>query len=157
MASDKLRALNGKPDEELKMDMSPMIDMVFLLLIFFIVVSSPMIVEQDSKVEPPVAYHAKKPEDKHGRIVVNVREDGTFTPEKFLKEDNTPNILADDEAIKEYVKAAKERIDAQGRKPRLHLRGDNRALFKYSRQVIKAAAEAGVNHVIFSTHNFANS
>ncbi|GAA5496641.1 tol-Pal system protein TolR [Rubritalea halochordaticola] len=156
MASNRLRALNAKPDEELKMDMSPMIDMVFLLLIFFIVVSSPMIVEQDSAVKPPVAYHAKQAEEKHGRIVVNVREDGTFTPEKFQKPDETPNILADDEAIKEYVKEARERIEAQGHRPRLHLRGDNRALFKYSRQVIKAAAEAGVNHVIFSTLEFSN-
>ncbi|SHI73803.1 biopolymer transport protein ExbD [Rubritalea squalenifaciens DSM 18772] len=155
MASNRLRALNAKPDEELKMDMSPMIDMVFLLLIFFIVVSSPMIVEQDSAVKPPVAYNAKKAEEKHGRIVVNVREDGTFTPEKFVKADKTPNILADDDAIKEYVKEARERIEAQGHKARLHLRGDNRALFKYSRQVIKAAAEAGVNHVIFSTFDFA--
>lgn len=150
MASDRLRALNGKADEELKMDMSPMIDMVFLLLIFFIVVSSPLVVEQDPAVTPSVAYEAEKPKDKHGRIVINVRKDGTFTQEKFA------NILDSDEAITEYVQVSVERIKNQGHTPRLHLRGDNDALFKYSRQAIKAAAEGGVSHVIFSTFNFSN-
>ena len=149
MASDRLRALNGKADEELKIDMSPMIDMVFLLLIFFIVVSSPLIVEQDPEVTPSVAYNAQTAEEKHGRIVINVREDGTLTEEKFEQ------VLDGDEAITEYVRTVRERIDSQGHKPRLHLRGDNAALFKYSRQVIKASAEAGVDHVIFSAFDFA--
>lgn len=151
MASDRLRALNGQAEEELKMDMSPMIDMVFLLLIFFIVVSSPMIVEQDPDVKPAVAYKAEKPVEKHGRIVINIKEDGTFTQEKFQ------NTLDNDDAITEYVRTARERIEGQGHKARLHLRGDNRALFKYSRQVIKASAAAGVDHVIFSAFNFTNS
>lgn len=149
MASDRLRALNGRGDEELKMDMSPMIDMVFLLLIFFIVVSSPMVVEQDPEVEPAVAYNAMKPEEKHGRIVINVKEDGTFTEEKF------ENVLANEDEISEYVRARRELIEEQGKTPRLHLRGDSDAMFKYSRQAIKASAAAGVDHVIFAAFDFA--
>ena len=57
MASDKLRGEMGKEEKEDEMDMSPMIDMVFLLLIFFIVVSTPMVVTQDPEVAPSVAYN----------------------------------------------------------------------------------------------------
>jgi len=94
--SNKLRKLNAKPEEELKMDMSPMIDMVFLLLIFFIVVSTPMVVKMDAKVKPSVAYNAKQPEDKHGRIVVNVRSDGTIYPVNVEE-----GVLETDEDINE--------------------------------------------------------
>ena len=41
--------------DELAIDMSPMIDMVFLLLIFFLVNATMIIVKQDAAVKPPVA------------------------------------------------------------------------------------------------------
>ena len=149
--SNKLRSLNGQAEEELKMDMSPMIDMVFLLLIFFIVVSTPMVVKQDAEVKPAVAYNAKQPEDKHARIVVNVRSDGTIYPVNV--EDGA---LETDDDITEYVRKLKKKYDNQGFDPRLHLRGDKDSVFKHSRKVIKAAALAGVDSVIFSAFDFEN-
>ena len=59
MASSKLRKSSAEPDENMPMDMSPMIDMVFLLLIFFIVNATAIIVKTDPNVEPPVAKNAK--------------------------------------------------------------------------------------------------
>ena len=47
MASSKLIAAAAGPDEDLKMDMSPMIDLVFLLLIFFMVNSTLIVVRID--------------------------------------------------------------------------------------------------------------
>ncbi len=149
--SDRLRALNSKEDEEMKMDMSPMIDMVFLLLIFFIVVSTPMVVKMDAEVKPSVAYNAKDPENKHGRIVVNVRVDGTIYPVNV--EDGE---LETEDDITQYVKDLKEKYNNQGFTPRLHLRGDKDSVFKHSRKVIKAAAAAGVDSVIFAVYNFEN-
>jgi biopolymer transport protein ExbD len=46
MASNRLRAVNAAKQEEGKMDMSPMIDMVFLLLLFFLVVSNPKTIKK---------------------------------------------------------------------------------------------------------------
>lgn len=152
MASDKLRAQNKIDDGGAEMDMSPMIDMVFLLLIFFIVVSSPMVVKMDPAIKPAVAYNSNKPEEKNGRIVLNVREDGTYSQEDFENTMTTP------EEIEAYVKQAKEEIKVAGRGryvAKLHLRGDNRALFKHSQKAIKAGANAGVDKVIFSVYDFA--
>ena len=58
MASDKLRSANAASEEQDKMDMSPMIDMVFLLLLFFLVVSNPKTIKIDPRLEPPVALNA---------------------------------------------------------------------------------------------------
>lgn len=152
MPSKKLRAASNIKDEEAAMDMSPMIDMVFLLLIFFIVVSTPMIVKMDDEVKPAIANNAKDADSKHGRIVINIRKDGTVTPEDFKNSDKSLNILDTDDKIKQYVSELNKKYISQGHKSKLHLRGDKTAVFKHSRRVIKAAAEGGVDHVVFSVY-----
>ena len=52
---------NKDAGEDIEMDMSPMIDMVFLLLIFFIVASQ--IIDDKPKVLIPEAAAAVKPGD----------------------------------------------------------------------------------------------
>ncbi|HSP42788.1 MAG TPA: biopolymer transporter ExbD [Luteolibacter sp.] len=143
MAS-RLRRSTAEPEAECKMDMSPMIDMVFLLLIFFIVNATAIIVKTDPDVEPPVAKNSKRQTDGSGRIVVNVHEDGTFTAEDFSV------LLEDEDAIEDLVKNMKDRNQALGVTSKLHLRGDKDTVFRHSRTVIRAAARAGVDQVVFA-------
>jgi len=140
MASNRLRAFNATEEKEKELDMSPMIDMVFLLLIFFIVVSSPL----DNAIDPG---------EKNGRIVLNVRGEDEYYKVNYDSEDG--KMTSQDE-VTEYVKAEVERIEAFGQDytPQLHLRGDKGTLFKYSQTAIKGAAEGGVNKVIFSVYPF---
>lgn len=147
MASSKLRSSTTDAESECALDMSPMIDMVFLLLIFFIVNATAIIVKTDPKVEPPIATNALPQKDGSGRIVVNVREDGVFTAEDF----NT--ILPDDDAIEEWVNKARARNEKLGiTSSKLHLRGDQQSVFKYARTVIRAAARAKVKEVVFAVY-----
>ena len=148
MASNKLRRVAGAEEDELKVDMSPMIDMVFLLLIFFIVASTVIVVKQDPEVEPPVAKSSTKAKDGKGRIVMNVRKDGTFWNEKG-------ETFDDAGAIEDYVKKRKEGEKAKGLTPIIHLRGDKGVPFKHVRTVIRASAKAGVDNVVFSVYGFA--
>lgn len=150
MASKKLRASAATNDDELKVDMSPMIDMVFLLLIFFIVASTVIVVKQDPDVRPPIAKNSKKAKDGKGRIVINIREDGTFFDEVGKMQFHKP------EDIEEYVKTKKAIEDGKGLTPIIHLRGDKGVSFKYVRTVIRAAAKAGVDNVVFSVYGFEN-
>ncbi len=146
MASSKLRKASAADDDDAKVDMSPMIDMVFLLLIFFIVNATAIIVKTDPEVLPPVAANSLKQEDGRGRIVINVRKDGEYTAENFNV------ILKDESDIFDLVKKQKEDIEALGVTPKLHLRGDEEAVFKYSRAAIRAAAAAGVDQVVFAVY-----
>lgn len=146
MANSKLRSAGVIEDEEKKIDMSPMIDMVFLLLVFFIVNATAIIVKTDPEVLPPIAKNSKPQEDGRGRIVINVREDGTYTAEDFNV------ILPDETAMIDLVKKEKDKIIPLGIIPKLHLRGDQDAIFKYSRVAIRAAAVAGVDQVVFAVY-----
>ena len=145
MASSKLRNSASTGEDDCKLDMSPMIDMVFLLLMFFLVNATVIVVKQDPNVIPPVAVNSRKAEDGNGRIVVNVYKDGKFTNEAKQPLDN-------EDAITDLVKEEKQKIDLLGYKPKLHLRGDKEAVFKYSRQVIRAAAKGGVDQVVFAVY-----
>ena len=119
-----------------------MIDMVFLLLIFFIVNATAIIVKTDPEIRPPVAKNSKPQEDGSGRIVVNVREDGTFTSEDL-------QIMAGEDDVYDLVKTQKERNQSLGVVSKLHLRGDKEAVFRYCRTAIRGAARAGVDQVVF--------
>lgn len=136
---------NAAGEDECALDMSPMIDMVFLLLIFFVVNSTQIVVKQDSAVKPPIASFGKRQEDKNGRIVVNVFQDGTFKTEQG-------EPMETDEDIFEMVKKAREANELRSYKSKLHLRGDKDSVFKHSRRVIAISAKAGVEQVMFATY-----
>ena len=67
-----------KPDEpEANVDMTPMIDCVFQLLIFFMVCATMSKVDQTPEVVLPIAPKAAIPENPVGRGVVNIVPLGT--------------------------------------------------------------------------------
>ena len=144
MASKRLQQLVD--DDEQSVDMSPMIDMVFLLLIFFLVNSNLAIVKLDDRVEVPVAEDASPQETSNGRIVINVYQDGTF------KNENLDLTFQNDADIEDYINNQRERMVAFGHEPVLHLRGHRKAVFRHSRRVIRSSAAAGVDDVKFATY-----
>jgi biopolymer transport protein ExbD len=59
-------------------------------------------------------------------------------------------ILEDEEAVYSLVRTQREAIEQLGVTPKLHLRGDKETVFRHSRTVIRAAARAGVDQVVFA-------
>ena len=119
--------------------MSPMIDLVFLLLIFFMIASTLITYQKDPKIEIPIAKNAVVPTIVLGRVIVNVDDDGTVRDEfsKTLSLDQIEQIMA----------SAKQKNP----NTRLHLRVDAKAPHKMIKDVIAASAKGGVNDMVFST------
>jgi biopolymer transport protein ExbD len=69
--------LKQAEDPEVSIDMSPMIDMVFLLLIFFIVASAMVDLDKPT-INLPTASAAKVADDVSGRLNVSVSADEQF-------------------------------------------------------------------------------
>lgn len=146
MASEKLReTLTSIEDEQCTMDMSSMIDLVFLLLIFFMVSSHLIIIQIDKRVEPPTAKNAQVAVDASGRIVVNVLADGSIWAQDEIE-------LPTSEAITDYVDQSRIRIEEAGMVPRLNLRADKLVDTRIIKKVVQAAGEAGVSEVIFGSY-----
>ena len=147
MASNRLREVNKNQGESAKMDMSPMIDMVFLLLLFFLVVSHPKTIKIDPRVRPPVADQGQAAKSLHGKIVINIREDGTFLAEDLVTQFDGLTELT------EYLKDEKDKVSAIGNTPVLHIRADKGAEFKYCQRLIKAGAAAGIDQLAYGAYN----
>ena len=121
-------------------DMSPMIDLVFLILIFFMIASTAIRFKQDKNVQVPIANKAAVPEVFEGRIIINVYEDGST-----YDEDSNPVTLEEIELIMSRARSSNPHT-------RLHLRADKRARHEMVKKVIQASSRGGVNQVIFSTY-----
>ena len=145
MASRKLTEASRGPDEELEVNMSPMIDLVFLLLIFFMVNSTLIITRIDKEVKLPVAEEAKVAKTGEGRIVVNVRKTGEML-------DVNLNPLEDEDAVARYVREEKARLDAESIQPRLFIRADKEVDVRQIKKAVTGAGAAGVIDVIFSSY-----
>ncbi|MEC5127705.1 biopolymer transporter ExbD [Verrucomicrobiales bacterium BCK34] len=146
MASAKLQAaVKAAEGEELAMDMSSMIDLVFLLLIFFMVSSHLIIVEIDKRVNPPTATNAQVAKNASGRVVVNVLADGSIWAQG---KEELPTV----EAITDYVDQARLKNENAGIPTRLNLRADEEVDTRVIKKVVQAAGEAGVSDVIFGSY-----
>jgi biopolymer transport protein ExbD len=131
-------------EADLNMDMSPMIDLTFLLLVFFMVSSHLITVQIDRRVKPPVAKNSQVAKDASGRVVVNILADGTIWGQDQIE-------LPTSEAVQDYVDQVRVRNEEQGITTRLNLRADKEVDTRIIKKVVQAAGEAGVNEVIFGS------
>lgn len=123
--------------EDLELDMSPMIDMVFLLLIFFIVASQ--IVDEKPKIEIPTAAFGKIDEDQTGRLMITVKKEGTY----FIKSE------PDAKTIEEVKLRIEQELDADP-ELRILIRADGDVKYKENEKITIACAEVGAQDIIYS-------
>lgn len=118
--------------------MAPMIDVVFLLIIFFMVAAD-MSQQERVPVEIPLASHSVRPDDPSGRGTVTIKANGdVFAGTRPV----TVEQLGDLTRLR-----LKENPGFK-----LFLRADKTTPHEHVREVMRAVAEAGVADIIFSTH-----
>ena len=125
-------------DEEPQFQMAPMIDMVFLLLIFFMCASH-LSQQQHIPLDIPTATRAVVPTERPDRWVVNVTRDGT------LYSGEQPAAL---EEISALLKA---RL-AENPNTKVYLRADANCEHKIVKKVMNAMALVGVDDFIFGVY-----
>ena len=127
-------------DSDDDFDLTPMIDIVFLLIAFFMVVAKLI---DDSKVEiaVPFADQSKISKESPHRMTMTVDASGKayWGAEKL----GTPADLT------RFVKSA---LRAKGEHLEIYVRADARTPFKHVRDVMKAIAEGGVFDVKFAAY-----
>lgn len=127
--------------------MSPMIDMVFLLLIFFMIASRMVTVRVDPTIKPPVADESIKPKSAIGRIIFNIHPKGSGGESKYTTADGSKTVTL--EEIRTRVEKFAESRSGHKVESSLLLRAHKDAEVSDIKKVAKAAAEGGINKVIF--------
>jgi biopolymer transport protein ExbD len=128
-------------DEEI--NMAPMIDMVFLLLIFFMVASHLNALER-VPVPLPVAGNSRVPEEARDRQTVTIRSaDDTGEQAEIFMNLQQVDI--------EQFSAAVSRLHEEDENAQLYLRADRRVKHKHIKAVIQVCADVGIVDIIFGT------
>lgn len=138
-------------DEEVQIDMSPMIDMVFLLLIFFIVSSK--IIADRPKVDLPYAKAVKvstegdKLDENVVRFMITISKNGDNERHYYLPD--KADVMVTLEEMMEGIKKAADNTP-EDKDFTVVLRGDSEVKFEDTQRVMKECAEIGVYRMIFA-------
>ncbi|MCF7848387.1 MAG: biopolymer transporter ExbD [Kiritimatiellales bacterium] len=123
---------------EVEVNMAPMIDMVFLLLIFFMVASVVKELDKKEDIEIPTAKYAKVPDDPKGRLMLQV--------------DNQNKIyIGLQEVTLDELKALIDSELAANPDLRIQVRADELVHYKTTKDIMIVCAELGATDLIYST------
>ncbi len=121
--------------EDATVDMAPMIDLVFLLLIFFMVAS--VVTEVKVKVEIPESKHAKVPEDIKDRFMVSIDAEGNYyagmTPVELPE---LKDLIAEELEINPDL--------------RILIRADYRTQYEVCKKLMIACGDVGATDLIYA-------
>lgn len=129
-------------DDELELNMSPMIDMVFLLLIFFLVAAT--VIEDKVPVEEiPTAVYAKVKDDQTGRLVVSINKE----EELFFGVDERPLEL---EELKWKLQEETARVENTGENLKILVRADGDVTYEVSEKILMICREVGATNLLYA-------
>jgi len=131
-----MRKRQVEPEE---FQMAPMIDMVFLLLVFFMTVSNLAQAEKRIKLNLPESSQADVPKELSDRATISIKDDGSvFWGSQPITVDELPGRI--------------EPSVAETPELRVQVRADRTTPYTEIRKVLEACAKAGAYQVIYSTH-----
>ena len=126
--------LDAGPEEEGAMNLVSLIDVVFLLLIFFLVATTFTRDEVDMNLVLPEA-RSGSPSESGSLLVINVSQEGVITVDG--------REVATMEALRQKLRAASSR----NREQEVLIRGDTRVQFGMVAQALDACLEASLKRV----------
>ena len=119
--------------------MAPLIDMVFLLLVFFMTASAMSQASGKIELDLPEAPSGKVPEDLSHRLIVSIGASGElFVNSRAVALADLKRIIAERRQTEPTVK--------------LNIRADKATSFESVKDVMKLAAELGVESYVYATY-----
>ncbi len=124
--------------EKAEFQLAPMVDVVFLLLIFFITTMQLTQSERELNVSVPVAEEGADAQQSVGEIIVNVRENGEVVVDQSVMD-------------KSQLFAKLQRIAAVHKNQAIRIRGDGKVEYQKIVEVIDVCQKAGIPNISFAT------
>ena len=133
--------IQRRREEDEGLPLTPLIDVVFLLLIFFLTATSFHRKERDIKVTPPKATEAKARTERQREITINIRneDDGGF----IIVDGHTQSLQELVEFLTQAAKANSEQM--------VVIRGDKHAYHQRIVDVLNACKKANITRYFIAT------
>lgn len=132
--------IRRRPTEDVGLQIAPMVDITWILIIFFMVTNEMVESEYEVPLNLPVASSAVVPVDMAGRVVVNLDAAGIY---------HLGNQATDLAGLTGHLK--QRMIEYPPLK--VYLRADAQAAALRTKEFYRACAEAGAVEVILGTFN----
>jgi biopolymer transport protein ExbD len=129
----------GDP-EPVALQVAPMVDVVFLLICFFMLTAQLVQSQKDPTVRLPLMPHAKSQTEAPAEVTVNLRADGAVMV-------NGQRFSA--AALAGRLTDEKARARGEGRLLRVVVRADRRQRFGALDEILTACRRAGLPQVVF--------
>lgn len=145
----------GGQEGDPEFQIAPMIDVLLVLLIFFMSITTAQVLKVDKSIQLPIAPNAIKKDTQRSEVIINVKWDPARKKASYIIDDKTFLDPADlGSAIVAAKKVGEARI-AKGPNPnfRAVIRGDREATAASVSKAMNAAAEAGIGDISFSAVN----
>ena len=137
------------PEEDPEFQIAPMIDILLVLLVFFMSIATDQVLQVNKEVVLPVAKVEKPPDETKSNSEVMVNVIWTLDNAGKLEIDGRGEM--DFGALTEYISKKREHAETTGvANFRVVIRADKRAKYQYVRGVMAAIGAAKVPNVIFS-------
>jgi biopolymer transport protein ExbD len=128
-----------KRQDSVSFQITPMIDMTFLLLIFFMVTSTLSNEQLKVDISLPTARSAQIPKDLSNRDIINIDGDGIY-------------YIGNNPASKEDVAAHLKQRFEDFPPLKLYIRADRETPARQIKELMRLAAEAGAVDVIIGSY-----
>lgn len=142
---------SGEPDFQI----APMIDVLLVMLIFFMTITSAQVLRVDKNIRLPVAPNAERKDNSRSEAILNVRWEAATRKAVFTFQEKT--YASAQEMVPELqgVREASLRQSDPGQNPnfRAVIRADRDVPALYVSQAMTAAGEAGIADISFATSN----
>jgi biopolymer transport protein ExbD len=140
---EQRNSMRNPPEEDPEFQIAPMIDILLVLLVFFMSISSTEVLQSNREINLAVAKEAKEPKKNPGQVIVNV---------KWVAINNVGSIDVDSQPYPTPGDLIPILQNALNKNPmtRVLIRADREVRYEFEREILKAVGTAGVANVTFS-------
>ena len=143
----KRASLRAQPEEDPEFQIAPMIDILLVLLVFFMSISSTEVLQTNDKVKLPIAKDAKDKDKTQGankgQTIVNVLWDPIRNGGMIEVDQKSYGLPSD-------IMPALSRELGLNANARILVRADKQVRYEYMKQLLKAIGQAGGSNLTFS-------
>jgi biopolymer transport protein ExbD len=142
------KATRELPEEDPEFQIAPMIDILLVLLVFFMSISSTQVLQSNSNVRLPVAKEGKDIKETGGIMIINVLWNSLAGGGAGTLEVNDRKYDTAQQLIPEMSSHMEKNPESA-----ILIRADKEVKYDYLRSILKAAGQAKVTNITFSVVN----